>query len=56
MERGEHRVKALSKKLVEQEHVMVKMWKYFLHIRGEVVSEDYELGTWNNREPPSRET
>jgi hypothetical protein len=35
---------------------MVKMWKYFMHIRGEVVSEDYDIGTLNKREMPSRET
>lgn len=34
---------------------MVKMWKYFLHIRGEIVSEDFEI--YNvNRKQPSRET
>jgi hypothetical protein len=35
---------------------MVKMWKYFLHIRGEVVAEDYDMGTWNKRELPSKNT
>jgi hypothetical protein len=34
---------------------MVKMWKYFLHIRGEIVSEDFEI--YNvNRKQPSRKT
>lgn len=32
------------------------MWTYFLHNRGEIVTEDYDMAILNTREVPSRKT